>query len=396
MPLELGVWRIDNGGPRPVQACTMDLEGRLEDILAEDVSIASPDWMVIGRQVVTPWGKRLDLLAIDRDGNLVVLELKRGRTEREVVAQALDYGSWVRTLRADDIALIFNAYRKEWYPQEPTPSIDEAFRKRFGSAIPEELNEGHELVIVGSHFDPATERIVGYLADEGAININAVFFRVFKDGEREYLARAWLREPSESDNPIGPVKVGPVRPSVPNPKTDWNGEFYVSFGHHDRRDWEDARRYGFISAGGGLWYSNTLDYLEPGSRVWVNIPGGVGYVGVGEVTGKKTRVDQFKVPGPGGSMIPIIEADLRAKDMGEEMNNPEKAEYLVPVRWIKTVPIAEAVKEKGFFGNQNSVARPRDAKWAFTVQRLKERFGIEEKSSPPAGVPDAQPTAVAR
>lgn len=34
------------------------------------------------------------------------------------------------------------------------------------------------------------------------------------------------------------------------------------------------------------------------------------------------------------------------------------------------------IGEKGFFGNQNSVARPTAANWNYTVQRLKERFGI--------------------
>ena len=31
---------------------------------------------------------------------------------------------------------------------------------------------------------------------------------------------------------------------------------------------------------------------------------------------------------------------------------------MVRVEWVKTVPLDEAVKEKGFFGNQNSAARP--------------------------------------
>ena len=31
-----------------------------------------------------------------------------------------------------------------------------------------------------------------YLADEYGVAINAIFFRVFKDGDREYLSRAWL------------------------------------------------------------------------------------------------------------------------------------------------------------------------------------------------------------
>jgi len=45
-------------------------------------------------------------------------------------------------------------------------------------------------------------------------------------------------------------------------------------------------------------------------------------------------------------------------------------------RWLKKVPLAEAVREKGFFGNQNSAAKPRAKSWPHTVERLKQRFGI--------------------
>src|SRR5271157_887710 len=107
MPLELGIWRIDSG-VQQLEQRGLDLECRLEQILHGDVSMLSPNWMVIGRQVKTAYDKKIDLLCMDRDGNLIVIELKRNMTERDTVAQALDYGSWVRTVRADEIARIFD------------------------------------------------------------------------------------------------------------------------------------------------------------------------------------------------------------------------------------------------------------------------------------------------
>ena len=173
----------------------LDLESRLEDILARDISIASPHWMVIGRQVSTPWGKLIDLLCIDGEGRLIVLELKRDKTEREVVAQTLDYGSYVKTILPDEVRRIFAKYQKDHLPGSPAKTIEEAFGEHFrGQPAPEELNTSHELVIVAAALDAATERIVGYLADEYDVRINAVFFRVFRDGDREYLTRAWLRD----------------------------------------------------------------------------------------------------------------------------------------------------------------------------------------------------------
>lgn len=57
MPLELGVWRIDNGDTQPVEFAAMDFENRLEDILHKNIDIASPNWLIIGRQVPTDYGE---------------------------------------------------------------------------------------------------------------------------------------------------------------------------------------------------------------------------------------------------------------------------------------------------------------------------------------------------
>jgi len=77
-----------------------------------------------------------------------------------------------------------------------------------------------------------------------------------------------------------------------------------------------------------------------------------------------------------GTDVPIQTLPIRAAKIWRHADDPEKADYLVRVTWLKSVPVAEAIKEKGFFGNQNSVARPVAAKWEFTVERLKKRFGV--------------------
>jgi hypothetical protein len=159
MPLELGVWRIDSG-LEPVDFGPLDIESRLEDILDANVSIASPNWLVIGRQVRTDYGAFIDLIALDRDANLVVLELKRDRTYRDIVAQVLDYGSWVRELKDEQIAQIFDEYQKRWHKDRAVLSIDEAFKEKFCIAVPDEMNSSHELVVVVASLDSSTERII--------------------------------------------------------------------------------------------------------------------------------------------------------------------------------------------------------------------------------------------
>ena len=79
----------------------------------------------------------------------------------------------------------------------------------------------------------------------------------------------------------------------------------------------------------------------------------------------------------GGSEVPITSLPVQPPDMFKYKDDDEKAEYLVGVKWIKTVPLEKAYREKGFFGNQNSACKPKAKSWDYTIKRLKKHFGIE-------------------
>jgi hypothetical protein len=172
MPIETGIWRINEDSQlQPLSLSGMDCEQRLQDVIAEDISIVDPRLMVIGQEVATAHGGRIDLLAIDADGNLAVVELKRGQTPREVVSQTLDYGSWVRHLPSEEIADIFIDYQRDVLKKETPVGINDALLKRF-DFVPDELNSSHRLVIVAEELDLSTERIVSYLQEEYGVDIN--------------------------------------------------------------------------------------------------------------------------------------------------------------------------------------------------------------------------------
>jgi hypothetical protein len=138
--------------------------------------------------------------------------------------------------------------------------------------------------------------------------------------------------------------------------------FYYSAGEGDRRRWADMARYGFISAGGGRWYSRTLRALEPGHRVWAHIPK-VGYVGTGIVTGTVTPVAETG----------LLDLDLEAPAMDRGLGDPDRCEYVVRVRWEVAWPREEAFWIPGLYANENSVTKLRD-EW--TLARLEEAFGV--------------------
>lgn len=288
MPVEMKIWRIDGDEPRALTATALPTERELHQFLLRDPSLLGTPLLVIGSEVPTPYGKRLDLLAIDADGNLHVLELKRDRTPREVVAQLLDYGSWVSTLSRDDVIDIAAKHLDQ--------PFEAAFAEVFGGAPPDEVNSELQLTIVASALDSGSERIVNYLRSFG-VPVNAVFFSYLEDDGRRYLARSWL---ATSDDGASTAAASVKKAK----RAAWNGQdWYVSFGSD--RPWGDARTFGFVSAGGGKFYSQTMRSLPEGARIWVNVPG-TGYVAVGRILEPAARSTDAKVLRD-GSWVPIAE-----------------------------------------------------------------------------------------
>lgn len=356
MPIRTAIWRVAVP-PDPLVESSLPNERVLEEMIVAAPRLLSEEWMLIGRQEDTGFGGRIDLLAVAPDGSIVLIELKRDRTPREVVAQALDYACWVSRLGTEDIATIYSRFA-------PGRSLADDFRQRFGHELDEDtLNQSHQIVVVAASLDDSTERVIIYLAERG-IPINVLCFQVFAHGAEHLLSRTWLIDPIRTQVSVTTRPDGPSEP--------WNGEFYCSFGHGESRLWEDAVEYGFICAGGGVWYSKTLQLLSPGDRVWVRVPGS-GFVGVGRVTGRAQPASTFMVATRAGD-VPVLDIAKRGNYHRQFLDDPERCEYFVPVRWLQTVPLKKAVHEIGLFGNQNTICKPTTPKWRFTVDRLKEKF----------------------
>ena len=79
-----------------------------------------------------------DLLGVDSEGNLVIVEFKRGKTPRSVIAQLLEYASWASELPEEQIHEIADSYfekRDEFRDK----TFTEAFREVFDIPETDEL-----------------------------------------------------------------------------------------------------------------------------------------------------------------------------------------------------------------------------------------------------------------
>ena len=65
MPNEIKLWRIEGESLAEWTPAHLDLEARLETWIERDVSVLSPDLLVIGRQVETDFGGVIDLLCLN-------------------------------------------------------------------------------------------------------------------------------------------------------------------------------------------------------------------------------------------------------------------------------------------------------------------------------------------
>ena len=210
MPQDIKIWGIDGENKlKEIQKSSLDLEEKLETWIEKDIRILSDDYLIIGRQVLTDFNKYIDLLCLDLNGDIVIVELKRDKTPRDVVAQALDYASWINDLSRDTIFEIANEYFKN------TKFLEQAFKEKFGKDLPDVLNADHSMLIVASTIDPSTERIVQYLSEKHGVGINVIQFQYHKQNDgKEYLSRVFLLKPETVESNIQRKSTSKRKPNL--------------------------------------------------------------------------------------------------------------------------------------------------------------------------------------
>ncbi len=190
MSRQVRVWEIQDGKLVSVET-SMDEAGRkevehLEAWLADNPALLGDDLIIIGEQVQTRSGP-LDFLAIDSDGNTVIVELKRGRLPREALAQALDYAADVAEWDVDRLDAICTKWREE--------SLDTALSDSFEDIDLEQvsINASQRIILVGSDIDDSLQRMIEWLSDGFGVPVNAVQFTYAKtSGGAELLASSMI------------------------------------------------------------------------------------------------------------------------------------------------------------------------------------------------------------
>lgn len=188
----MSIWKIHGNAPQKVTSTTLSdeklLEQHLEDWVAADTSMLGEPLLVIGRQVVVPEiNDRLDLLALDLQGNAVIIELKRGKLSDPVDMQALRYASYISKWEFADFEQQAAAY---FGGGDGTDfnfnEVFENFCTEAGSEDIPDLNSDQRVIIVGSEVRERLGSVALWLRDH-SIDIKVIEIELFREMESLFI-----------------------------------------------------------------------------------------------------------------------------------------------------------------------------------------------------------------
>ena len=116
----MALYNIANKELHALEKTTFTLEGLqerydLQEAIKKNIDIIAPDCLVISEEF-SDWEdsrRRIDLLAIDKQANLVVIELKRDETGAHMELQALRYAAMISTMSFAKACEYFQTYLKK-------------------------------------------------------------------------------------------------------------------------------------------------------------------------------------------------------------------------------------------------------------------------------------------
>ena len=132
--------------------------------------------------------ERPDIIAIDKDGNLVIIELKRGNVTEDAATQAIKYAAYGSKIEAPRILEMFAQYVIE---RSITLEVDgprEAiidFLEGSEDAL-ETLNRRQRIILVGGDFDGNVLAVASWLTTH-QVDIKCISLKAFQDSTGQLL-----------------------------------------------------------------------------------------------------------------------------------------------------------------------------------------------------------------
>jgi len=206
IPITIFADKIVAGDAIPISFTDLKLqEKQLEDFIRKNIDQIYPEeeesLLIVGQQVQDVGKGRSDLIAINSDGDLVLIEIKRDvadilhRTE-PLEIQAIRYAATLATIEEpDEIIELFSFYigrhkgdYAELLKERSSEELARKLLKEFmdDNEIGENFNEKQKIVLIASGFDDNTLSACAWLAKNN-IDIRCIKLEPFKHNEQIHL-----------------------------------------------------------------------------------------------------------------------------------------------------------------------------------------------------------------
>ncbi|AUX09915.1 hypothetical protein AArcSl_2292 [Halalkaliarchaeum desulfuricum] len=207
------VYLVEQDDMKRVPESELDTEANLEQRLVrtDGAKIGEVEVLYVGRQGSPGEGGIFDILGVDERGDTVIVELKRDRAPRDIVAQALEYASEIRNVDYEYLDDQYRQFlREEQGHTEPNDilSLREAHCEYFDLddvLSKREFNNEQRLVVVGTDFQDVSLNMADFLREHG-VDVVAVEYSTYRDENKgiELLTTDGVRRPL-SEEPTGTV-----------------------------------------------------------------------------------------------------------------------------------------------------------------------------------------------
>ena len=177
----------------------------IQEWIAANPGILGEDLLIIGKEFsgFDRTDERLDLLAVDADGKLVVIELKRDDTGADAHWQAIKYASYLHRAGADDIIRMLADHEEV--------SESEALNKllqHLGADDLDILNKDQRIILASHRFAPEVTSAALWLNEKapGEDLITCIQLTPYKDAKTDSLyiqANTIIPVPGVDDYVIG-------------------------------------------------------------------------------------------------------------------------------------------------------------------------------------------------
>lgn len=190
------VFRVEQDKAETVQRVTLAEQGLKEREHLQEWVLAHPAVLGDGVEVVAsefdrwqtaagdPVLDRLDVLGIDRNGRLVVAELKRDDAPHFVHVQAINYAAMVSRLTPEDVADLYAATRtRQGQTMDRDAALEWLTTQRLMTT---DSLRNPRIVLVATDFPPSVTASTVWLSERG-VSISLLRYRAYRLGDGQVV-----------------------------------------------------------------------------------------------------------------------------------------------------------------------------------------------------------------